>query len=116
VCEALAIGQAFTAKIGFSAQPSLDVMAAFEEVGLKDIVKEEYSSTRHPELTADYRIWGEAAGKTGWLPVALLHGGRAGGKQEADEMAEKMLQGWDEDYANGAVPFLPVFMMVGRKP
>lgn len=116
VCEALAIGHAFTAKLGFSAEPSLHVMAAFREYGLVDIVKEDYSSTRHPEFASEYRILGDAAGKAGWLPVAIRHSGKAGSREEADGMAEKILKGWDEDYNNGAVPFLPVKMMVGRKP
>ena len=89
-------------------------MAAFRECGLVDIVKEDYSSTRHPELASEYQIWGEAAGKAGWLPVALRHSGKAGSK-EADGMAEEMLKGWDEDYTSGAVPFPPVVMMVGRE-
>lgn len=112
--EALTIGHAFTVAIGFSPEPSLDILAAFKDCGLQDVVKEDYSSTRHPELAAEYRIWGEHAGRAGWLSPTLLYSGRAG-TREADEEAERMLRSWDEDYAHGAVPFLPVVMMVGRK-
>lgn len=100
---------------GFSKLPSLDVFAAFKECGLKDIVKEDRSSARHPELVADYRIWGMDVSEAGWLSVAVLHSGRVATKEEADESAERMLRGWHEDYANGAVPFVPVVMVVGRK-
>jgi hypothetical protein len=56
-----------------------------------------------------------ASARAGWLPVAILYGGKAGSREEADEMAEKMLRGWEE-YADGAVPLVPWKMIVGRKP
>jgi hypothetical protein len=112
----LALGHALTSKLGFSKVPSLDVLTAFEECGLLDIESEDYSSSRHPELASDYRIWGTSSSRAGWLPVALLLFEKAGSKEEADEMAKTMLVGWDEEYAQGCTPLMPWKMMVGRKP
>ena len=116
VNEMVALGHGLTSKLGFSKEPSFDVLAAFADCGVVEVKSEDYSSNRHPELASDCRIWGISSSRAGWLPMALLLSGKAASKEESDKMAEKMLQSWDEEYAQGCLPLIPWKMMVGRKP
>ena len=47
--------------------------------------------------------------------MALLHSGKAMIREEVHVLAEKMLVGWEEEYAESAVQLVPWKMIVGQK-
>jgi hypothetical protein len=104
----------FQISVGMSTEASAEILTAFQNCDLSKITKEVYFPQEHPELKAELQIWGRGGTKTSLKP-AIGRLGLRKSEVEVQQMADAIAAGQIKEYTQGAVPQMPLVLIVAQK-
>ncbi|EAW24575.1 uncharacterized protein NFIA_041530 [Aspergillus fischeri NRRL 181] len=96
--------------------PSIKIEQAFKELGLVDVIVEDYNSINRLDLVNHVREWTKAGAKAA-LYYALLRGQTVKNEEEARSASARLWEAYAAqiDGGGGVVPSIPLKMILGRK-
>ncbi|KAF3480352.1 uncharacterized protein GIQ15_05699 [Arthroderma uncinatum] len=99
---------------GLTNTPSIEIERAFKELGLVDVIVEDYNSNRRPDLTSGVAEWTKAGAKAA-LFYAILRGQTVRNEEEARSESAELWEAYAAEIDGGVVPSLPLKMILGKK-